>query len=451
MTNRGKMADRGNGTTRRLLIMMVAPMMACGAPTPLPGLDDASRDYTRAQAVFPGAEGFGTDTAAGRGGAVIVVDTLADDGAGSLRSALSESGPRTIVFAVGGTIEARRTLEVHQPFVTIAGQTAPDPGITVSGAGLSVRTHDVLVQHLAFRPGDAAEGPAMGDRDALQIIANEDGRLEVYNVVIDHVSLSWSTDEAFSTWYPGVRDVTVSQCLIAEALDLGDHSKGFLIGDHTRRLAMLRNVLAHNDDRNPIFKGDTTALVVNNFIYDPGRWPVSFFDEEDSGPMLGSLIANDFVYGPSSQADHATILVSRSVNEGTRIHLLGNRGWDLMEGQRSLVTAESGHGSEFVDAPPVSVLPLTVMAVEELEPILLSTAGSRPAARNPEDARIIESIRARGGRIIDRVDEVRVAWPASSSRALMLPDDPQSDSDGNGYTRLEEWLHEQSLAVTHRL
>ena len=450
------MGNLEDGMTGRFLILLVAPMMACGSPSPLPGLDDASRDYSRALAVFPGAEGFGTDTPAGRGGAVIVVDTLADDGAGSLRWALSQSGPRTIVFAVGGAIETRRNLEVHEPFVTIAGQTAPDPGITVSGAGLSVQTHDVLVQHLTLRPGDAADGPPFEDRDALQIIGREDGRLEVYNIVIDHVSLSWSTDEAFSTWYAGVRDVTVSHCLIAEALDRaghpqGAHSKGFLIGDHTRRLAMLRNVLAHNDDRNPIFKGDTSALVVNNFIYDPGRWPVTFFDEEDAGPMLTSLIGNDFVYGPSSQADHATVLVGRSVNDGTRIYLDGNRGWDLSDSQRSLVSAESGHGAVFVDVPPVSVLPLTVTSVEALEPTLLSIAGSRPAARNPEDARVIETIRTRGGRIIDHVDEVRVAWPASSSRAPMLPDAPQSDADGNGYTRLEEWLHEQSVAVTRRL
>jgi len=92
----------------------------------------------------------------------------------------------------------------------------------------------------------------------------------------------------------------------------------------------------------------------------------------------------------------------------------------------------------------------TLTSVEALEPTLLSIAGSRPAARNPEDARVIETIRTRGGRIIDHVDEVRVAWPASSSRAPMLPDAPQSDADGNGYTRLEEWLHEQSVAVTQR-
>jgi len=149
-------------------------------------------------------------------------------------------------------------------------------------------------------------------------------------VVVDHVSLSWSTDEVFSTWYPGVRDITVSHCIIAEAIDKAqqsnsDHSKGFLIGDHTRRLSMIRNVLAHNDDRNPIWKGDTSAVAVNNFIFNPGRWPVSFFDDEGRGPLRASLIGNDFVYGPSSQAEHHTVLVARTVRAGSQIHLRDNR------------------------------------------------------------------------------------------------------------------------------
>lgn len=110
------------------------------APEPLPQLDDAHRDLRGALAVFPGAEGFGTDTAAGRGGRILVVDTLADSGPGSLRDALAAAGPRTVVFAVGGVIDTSRNFEIVEPFVTVAGQSAPSPGITVSGAGLSVRT-----------------------------------------------------------------------------------------------------------------------------------------------------------------------------------------------------------------------------------------------------------------------------------------------------------------------
>ena len=432
--------------TRFKACALVFAFVACGKP-PLPQLEDAFRDYSAALPVFPGAEGFGTTTPAGRGGAVLVVDTLADDGEGSLRWALAQEGARTIVFSVGGVIHTRRNLELHAPFVTLAGQTAPDPGITVFGAGLSIQTHDVLVQHLTFRPGDAEGGPEFDDRDALQIVGRPDGNLEVYNVVIDHVSLSWSTDETFSTWYPGVRDVTVSNSLIAEALDnsgnsKGLHSKAFLIGDHTRRLAMLRNVLAHSDDRNPIFKGDTSSLVVNNFIYNPGRWPVSFFDAENAGPMLVSLMGNDFVYGPSSQEDHHTVLVSRTVKKGTRFHLHDNRAWDLGSSQRSLVDFEDSHAAQLEGDAPVGVVPLTVLPVQGLEAALLKTAGARPWLRNAEDERVLRTIVARTGRIIDRVSQVHETWPASTSATLALPAQPSGDDDGDGYTNLEEWLTE---------
>jgi len=434
-----------------ILFRACALVLACAAcgkgKGPLPELSDSFRDNSAALPVFPGAEGFGTATPAGRGGAVLVVNTLADDGEGSLRWALAQEGARTIVFAVGGAIQTKRTLEIHAPFVTLAGQTAPDPGVTVFGAGLSIQTHDVLVQHLTFRPGDAEDGPDFNDRDALQIIGREDGSLAVFNVVIDHVSLSWSTDEVFSTWYPGVRDVTVSNSLIAEALDnsgnaKGLHSKAFLIGDHTRRLAMLRNVLAHNDDRNPIFKGDTTSVVVNNFIYNPGRWPVTFFDVENAGPMLVSLQGNDFVYGPSSQDDHQTVLMSASVKTGTQFHLQDNRGWDLGSSQRSLVNFEKGNNAQLVDAAPVGFTPLTVLPVMGLEAILLRTAGSRPWMRNAEDERVVRTIVARAGRIPDNVSQVQQPWPASTSATLSLPAKPNADDDGDGYTNLEEWLAE---------
>lgn len=432
-------------------VVLAGDLWGCSGIDPLPRLEDADRSYTGALPVFPGAEGFGTDTRAGRGGAVLVVDTLASDGPGSLRWALAQDTPRTIVFEVGGVIELDTWLEVRSPFVTIAGQTAPDPGITVLGAGLRIQTHDVLVQHVALRAGDRPDGPDPEDRDSLQILG--DGATEAFNVVVDHVSLSWGIDETFSTWYAGVRDVTVSHSLVSESLDdslHGErHSKGFLIGDHTRRLAMLRNVLAHNDDRNPIFKGDTTALMANNFVYNPGRWPVTFFDQEGAGPMLATMSGNVFVYGASSPLDHHTILVSDSVKAGSQLFLSDNLGWETGD-QAALVDAEDGSGLTLVDAPPVRVEPLTLLPAAGLEALLLVRAGSRPAARDAVDRRVIESIRTRTGRIIDRVEEVGLTVPPRVREPLVLPADPDGDPDGDGYTNLEHWLHAQSAEVEGR-
>lgn len=414
---------------------------ACASPAPLPNLDDASRDLRDAQPVFPGAEGFGTDTPAGRGGAILVVDTLDPEGPGSLAEAIRTEGPRTIVFAVGGEIALERALVVDQPFVTLAGQTAPSPGITLTGGGLSIQTHDVLVQHLAVRPGDGP-GHSPHDRDAVQVIGNEDGTQPVYNVVIDHVSMSWAIDEGFSTWHPGVRDVTVRRCLIAETLDdslhpNGRHSKAFLIGDHTRRVSMLENVLAHSDDRNPTIKGDTSSLVAHNLIYNPGRWPVGLFDPQGAGPMVSSVVGNRFVYGPSSQPDHALVLVDDNVREGALVFVDGN------VGPTPEFDGRAPHDVR-VDAPPVSVLPMTASDPAELESWLLDDVGSRPFDRDPNDARVLESVRARTGRIIDRVEEVGFVRPASTRHELTLPERPSMDDDGDGYTNLEAWLWERA-------
>ena len=152
-------------------------------------VDDARREYTPPFA-FPGAEGFGVDTPGGRGGTIIRVDTLQDsvsidaaacldEDAGSpcpLRTAVSPqvvnalvtSGdcpdslhcPRIVVFEVGGTITpVQNTLNFYDPFLTIAGQTAPHPGISLVGGYLQVRTHDVIIQHVAVRPSSCMEEP----------------------------------------------------------------------------------------------------------------------------------------------------------------------------------------------------------------------------------------------------------------------------------------------------
>jgi hypothetical protein len=104
--------------------------------------------------VFPGAIGFGSTTVAGRGGQVLKVINLNPSGPGSLHAAVSASGPRVVVFEVSGTIRITSDMVIQNPYITIAGQTAPSPGILIRGAALTIATHDVLVQHIRVRAGD---------------------------------------------------------------------------------------------------------------------------------------------------------------------------------------------------------------------------------------------------------------------------------------------------------
>jgi len=148
-----------------------------------------SDEVVRTIPAFPGAEGFGAMALGGRGGTVIEVTTLANDGPGSLRQACYAEGPRIVVFRVGGIIELQTDIKIGKPFLTVAGQTAPGDGICLKNATLRVCTHDVVIRHVRARPGDGPAGPNPENRDALKM----EGTRPQY-VVIDHCSCSWAID-----------------------------------------------------------------------------------------------------------------------------------------------------------------------------------------------------------------------------------------------------------------
>jgi pectate lyase len=165
---------------------------------------------------FPGAEGFGAHAEGGRGGDVYHVSNLDDRGAGSLRYGIeSMSGPRTIVFDVSGTIVLDSPLTISKPYLTVAGQTAPGDGITLARYPLNVSASHVVLRYFRVRLGDE-----IVDRpDAVHIDAGS-------NIIIDHLSASWSIDEVMSSQSASVDLLTIQWSLIAEALDQSHHEKG---------------------------------------------------------------------------------------------------------------------------------------------------------------------------------------------------------------------------------
>src|SRR5262245_450053 len=265
---------------------------------------------TAAQAlpVIPGAAGYGMDTPAGRGGAVHRVTNLNASGAGSLKACIDATGPRTCIFDVSGVITLTADMAIRNGNLTIAGQTAPAPGIMIRGAALKIHGSDVLIQHLRIRVGDDPNGPDPNNRDALKIEGAVDRTVQ--NVVIDHCSFSWSIDEVASVWGPN-DNITFSNNIFAEPLNesmhieddgtptLIPHGYGVLLGSSAAggRVTMTGNLFAHIVERNPLSRA-RELVFVNNLVYDRRNMDLDL-QSQDGRVTLGSVVGNHFIWGAS--------------------------------------------------------------------------------------------------------------------------------------------------------
>jgi len=365
-------------------------------------------------------------TSGGLGGPILRVRSLEGSGPGTLRDALNRDGPRIIVFEVSGIIDlGHQNIVVTNPYVTIAGQTAPEPGITLIRGGLEIRTHDVIVRHIRVRPGAAGFLARSGwEVDGLTTTAAHD-------VVIDQCSFSWATDENLSasggrfvggddvdSWRRHTsRRITFSRNLISEALShsshaKGEHSKGTLIHDNCTDIMIVGNIFAHNRERNVMFKGGVHALAVNNVIYNPGHRCMHYALIEDEwrgrrwerGKI--SLVGNVLRAGPSSARNLAFMTVEGQ--GGLDVHMSDNRAFH-QDGEPMEQIRASRHLQPSVtsfDQPlkvPDSFIARGASSVEDWA---FSSAGARPWARDGVDQRIILEVARGGGKILDSENDV---------------------------------------------
>lgn len=395
--------------------------------------------------VFPGAEGYGTKTPAGRGGKIIKVTNLNDSGAGSLRSAIESTMPRIIVFEVSGTITLSSNLVIRDPYVTIAGQTAPSPGITLRRGTLTIVANDVLVQHLRIRVGDDPGGPDPSNRDGIQVLSPS------RNVVIDHISASWAIDENGSTW--DVSDVTINSSIFSEGLNnslhyKGPHSKGFLIGDKSKRVTFSRNLLACNVERHPLIKAGSSVLQLNNLVYNPAvtDYVAIGIDDEGHGPAYLSAVGNAFISGRdtptrSGKSCYAFVAGGKTA-AGTQFYLEDNYHPDGPAWRGPARMKVNYH-------PPDTWLPsVTIINSGAVESWVSANAGARPADRDAVDKRVVHMVKTRTGSIINSPGQVG-GWPQlqKNYRAFPLPANPNRDDDDDGYTNIEEILHQMAAEV----
>lgn len=379
---------------------------------------------------FPGAVGWAKETAGGRGGRIIRVTSLAADGPGTLKAAIDAKGPRIVVFEVAGVIDLKRSsLEIKEPYLTIAGQTAPSPGITIIRGGIDLRGHDVIIRHIRVKTGADGQAKRSGwEADSLSTIA-------AYNVIIDHNSLTWGIDENMSAsgprftgktleeWRNGTsRNITFSYNLAAEGLadsshPKGEHSKGSLIHDNATGILFYRNVWAHNVERSPLIKGGAQAAMINNLIYDPGKRAMHY------NLMALEWAGQPYVTGEMTAVGNV-MRGGPSTDEGLPFLMLGGDGDLRYHGRDNIAVDKFGRPLPMfgrygetqaklieVKKPVVWPAGIGVLPARDLETHVLANAGARPWDRDADDIRVMFFVAEGRGEIIDDESEVS-AYPA---------------------------------------
>jgi len=351
---------------------------------------------------------------------VVRVTTLADSGEGSLRQALElTKTPRRIVFDIAGTIELGSAIAVRNPHVTVDGLSAPAPGITLKHYGLKIRTHDVSIHHVRIHVGDGNKehDPNPGDHDAIDIAGNNEG-MPVRNILIDHCSLYWATDETACTWSANfsdkVSDVVFSNCIFAESLlnsihPDGAHSCGPFIGYNSKRIHLVRNLIAHCADRTPNISGGTETIIVNNVIYDPWKMFIHVNNLHKVDQPKTTIIGNVCIKGPSARDELRHSIRLTDLSEGAEIYVYDNPCEAYVPYDHSTSVTQNMPGSVdvIVDEPPVWDDSIVVLPSSAVEDAVLENVGARPHDRDWNDTRLIQQVRNRAGKIIDSQADVQ--------------------------------------------
>jgi len=439
-------------------LVVLALLSACSAHNGTKAVNNASSgtgSNSEPGLAFPGAQGFGRFASGGRAGDVYHVTHLEDSGPGSLRAGISTaSGPRTIVFDVSGTIHLQSSLHINKGNLTIAGQTAPKGGITVAGYNTLIEANNVIVRFMRFRCGDfnvydtTGVKPPRGNGDLKGGNADAISVIRSKNVILDHLSASWSVDESLSvTWS---NDVTVQNSIISEPLNdsylvkkkrgrsyLQPHAFGSLVranNNHDGGYTYYRNLYAHCDMRNPGVgpnQGEPTVYevkldFVNNVVYGWGRRQGESIDGSKGGKANINMVNNYYIANGDSDDPGAiwddqkfesiyTYQSGNKVDSNKNNSLDGSTvGWEAFQN----FLPEQKISSRW-DYPKVA----TDNADVAFNWVKQHVGAS--LSRDTVDARIIDQMLSNTGKIIDSQEEVG-GLPSISSNSGAL----DSDMDG---------------------
>jgi hypothetical protein len=409
---------------------------------------------------FPTAEGYGRFSLGGRGGSVCAVTTLADSGAGSLRDCLTRTGPRTVVFRVGGTILVNSTIQVRSGRLTIAGQTAPGGGIQIRNGGTSstavqFMADDIIVRHVRFSAGPT---PLQSkNNDALYFAGNRG--------MFDHVTARWATDENADIIYGdhGTADVTVQWSIIAEPMNgtvayPAGHAYCMITGG--ARISLLRSLLQDCVLRGPAIATRDQFDMINTVVHNWSERSLDVYAKY--GKVNVSAIGNWWQMGANSRKQ--LINTPARLNAGHNlggtladysIYARANRSWSTPDDYSQSGIVPAAERSAMVSSPMRAPSAVDTSAEQGFRDVM-QFAGAMP--RDSADVRIVNEARTCTGKILQNENDIVGGFPVLAN-GTPYPDadkdgmddrweaargitDGNADADGDGYTNLEEFLNE---------
>lgn len=434
---------------------------------------------------FPGAQGMGANSLGGRGGEVIKVTNLNDSGPGSFRAAVESSGPRIIVFTVSGYINLDTLIVIRNPYLTIAGQSSPG-GIGITGRPVRLLTHDVIITHMRFRLGShrcSSDGTCETQGESL-FIGNG------YNIIIDHSSLSWGTDEVLQvgSYWGDVYGVTISWSMIYEGLQdphpKDNHGYGLLVsskfaeGDGPK-ITIHHSYLAHHSDRMPQINGDVFVDFRNNVGYNwKGALSIHIYNVDTYNPEVNVVDnyykpgANSNTCYPGGNTGEISAVFSGTPRE--QIFVEGNLGCirdDQQDDEWSVVQQWSGsllnEGWKKTTPYATTGIPVTTrdMSYSYAQEILQNVGATKPV-RDSADTEVINEFSAGTGGFVTNVtypddyptlsspsppsdidnDGMADSWETVRGLNVGL-NDSAGDNDNDGYTNIEEYLYYYLLGI----
>jgi len=355
---------------------------------------------------FPGAEGGGKFSFGGRGGKVIVVTNLNDDGPGSFRWACEQGGARIIVFNVAGIIRIKTPVIIRAPYITIEGQTAPGDGVCLAGETVWINTHDVVIRYMRFRRGETW----VGRRD------DAIGGNPIGNIMIDHVSASWGLDENMSMYRHmyndstgkiedkfGTVNITIQNSIFGESLDTWNHAFGSTLGGEN--CAFMRNLWANNAGRNPSVGWNGIFNFANNVVF---NWVHRSVDGGDYRAQF-NIINNYFQPGPATPKNNVghRILKPESGRSKLKEKFYGRAyvNGNIMEGYPA-ITKDNWNGGVQIEEEenageytanikwpkPLPMPQMTIISATEAKKYVLANAGATLPKRDAVDARIVKQV-----------------------------------------------------------